>query len=150
MLISKNLLMILKQIQMATSKINYGAKFGKTGFPQPKLKTKKIEYPAGPRSVEKDTIVELTELQKDFREAAKKEEQMKADNTNSEFFSVLVFKTQEQRDKFYTLLNIKSDDMQYIDGQKLIAAMELNIEKVNLKNPGKFKCNVDIANLALQ
>lgn len=100
--------------------------------------------------MEKDSIVELTELQKDFREAAKKEEKMKTDNTNSEFFSVLVFKTQEQRDKFYTLLNIKADDMQYIDGQKLIAAMELNIEKVNLKNPGKFKCNVDIANLALK
>lgn len=133
------------------SKINYGGTFGgKTGFPQKKLKTKKIDYPKGPRSVEADSVIELTELQKDFREAAKKEEQMKADNTNSEFFSVLVFKTQAQRDAFYEKLGIKSDDLQYIDGQKLIAALELNIQKVNLKDPGKFKCNVDIANLALK
>lgn len=137
--------------QQPKGKIQFGGTFGSSNsILGPKLKTKKIEYPDGPKSVESDSIVELTQLQKDFKEAARKEEQLKADNTNTEFLSVIIFKNNAQRDEFYNQIGIKGTDLQYIDGQKLIAALELNIQKVNLKNPGKFKCNLEIANLAMK
>lgn len=129
------------------SKIKFGGTFAPKSVPKSKLK--KIEYPSGKPDTERDSEIELTELQKDFKEAAKKETELKDNNTNAEFFSVVVFKTQKQRDDFMSLLNIKSPDNQYINGEKLIQALELQIEKVNLKDPGKFKCNKEILNLAM-
>ncbi len=133
---------------MAASKIKFGGAFGGKTPSQSKLK--KIVYPEGKPNLERDADIELTELQKDFKEAARKETQMKEDNTNCEFFSVLVFKTMAQRDEFLKLLSIKEYDNQYVSGEKLIKALELQIEKVNLKDPGKFKCNKEILNLAMQ
>jgi hypothetical protein len=132
---------------MASSKIKFGGTFAPKEVPKSKLK--KITYPGGKPNTERDSDIELTELQKDFKEAARKETKLMADNTNAEFFSVIVFKTQEQRDLFISILNIKTEDNQYIHGEKLIKALELKIDAVNLKDPGKFKCNAEILNLAM-
>ena len=132
---------------MAKGKINYGGTFAEKQIPKSKLR--KIEYPVGKANTERDSDIELTELQKDFKEAAKKETQLKDSNTNADFFSVVVFKTKSQRDDFLSLLGIKSEDNQYINGEKLIQALELSIQQVNLKDPGKFKCNTEVLNLAM-
>lgn len=134
---------------MKPSKIKFGSGFG-GGIPTNSKGKRPIVYPGKVPNVEADTIVELTELQKDFKAAAKKETELHEANTNSEFYSVLVFKTQAQRDAFYKLLGIDSKDLTYISGQKLIKALQLKIDEVEIKNPGKFKCNVEILNLAMQ
>jgi hypothetical protein len=124
-------------------KINYGN--GKLA-PKP---VHKINYPGEP-NIEVDSEVELNELQVAFREKAKAEKDMQVKNTDSEFWSCVVFKTKEQRDSFLKLLNINEEDAQYINGQKLIKALELRIEQIEEKAPGKFRCNAEILELCIK
>lgn len=127
---------------------NKGSKSKKPLF-EKKVKPVSVKYNSEDPNIEDDAEVELTELQVKFRENAKREKELKEKNTSSEFWSCIIFKTQEQRDQFYELLGVKSDDNQYIDGQKLIKALEMKIETYNEKAPGKFKVNKEILNLSV-
>lgn len=133
-----------------SKKIAYGGLFKKPGPATTTVVTKKLDYGDGDPNLEQDAETELTELQKEFKESARKETELKEQNTSSEYYSVIVFKTQAQRDQFYEQLGITHDDNQYIDGQKLIKALQLKIDEINLKNPGRFKCNAEILNLAFE
>lgn len=131
---------------MSNFKIDFGGKKKKQMFPEQK---QKIEYGEVP-NIENDTELELTELQKSFREKAKKEADLKKKNTGTEFWSCVVFETQEQRDRFFEILGIKEKDNQYINGKKLIKALELKIETLESGAPGKFKCNKEIVELSIK
>lgn len=133
---------------MSNFKIGFTSKKAKPLF-ENKPKYVNIEYPGQP-NVEVDSEVELTELQKKFRENAKKEKELKEKNTSSEFWSCIVFETQEQRDAFYSLLGMNEADNQYINGKKLIKALGLKIETDQLTAPGKFKVNKDIVSLSMK
>lgn len=84
-----------------------------------------------------------------FREKAKEEAVLKEKNTSSEFWSCVVFRDQNQRDRFFELLGIKEKDNQYINGKKLIKALELKIDLLEEKSPGKFRCNKEILELSI-
>jgi hypothetical protein len=131
--------------------IQFGMKNKKGGgMFEKKVKPVDIKYSSDEPNIEQDAEVELTELQKQFREKAKQEAELKEKNTSSEFWSMIVFKTQEQRDQFYEMLGVTSEDNQYINGQKLIRALEMKIETFNEKTPGKFKVNRDILDLSIK
>ena len=132
---------------MSNFKISYSTK--KKPLFEKKPKFVNIEYEGEP-NIETDSITELTELQKQFREKAKAEAELKEKNTNSEYWSCVVFQNQEQRDQFFELLGVKEADNQYINGKKLIKALELRIETLEQKAPGKFRCNREIAELSIQ
>jgi hypothetical protein len=132
------------------SKIKFGGTFSKLPGSGTAKVTKVAYTNPKEKNIEQDSLDELTELQKQFKENAKKERELKAQNTNSEFWSCLIFKTQEQRNQFMELLGLSQDDYQYVDGQKLIKALGLKIEEIKLRNPGKFKCNAGILELAMK
>lgn len=133
---------------MKNSKINFGAKPGKNIF-EKTAKTAKIQYSSEVPNIEKDAQEELTELQIQFRQKAKAEKELQDKNTNSDFWSCVIFKTQDERDQFLKLLGITAEDNQYINGSKLIKALELKMEEIQVKTPGRFRCNKDIFDLSL-
>lgn len=132
------------------SKINFGAKNLPTAK---KVKTTPVQYTSPTPDLQQDSVDELTELEKQMKEQfkakAKHEAALKDANTSTEFYSILVFKTEEQRDAFLQQIGIQEKDNRFISGERFAQAIGINVEKVNLKNPGKFQCNRDIANLAL-
>jgi hypothetical protein len=134
---------------MSNFKIKYGSQGGKKSIFVKQPKTTKIDYPGEP-NLEVDTEVELNELQKQFREKAKKEAELKEKNTSSEYWSCIIFENQEQRDSLYELLGLRESDNQYINGKKLIRALELKIAEINEKAPGKFKCNKELLELSMK
>lgn len=132
------------------SKINFGAK----NLPSAKkIKTTPVQYTSPTPDLQQDSIDELSELEKQMKEQfkakAKHEAALKDANTSTEFYSVIVFKTEAQRDDFLDKIGIRERDNRFISGERFSQAVGINVEKVNLKNPGKFQCNKDIANLAL-
>lgn len=132
---------------MSKYNISFGLK--KKPLFEKKVKPVPIIYESDEPNIEIDSQTELSDLQKSFRERAAASEKEKEKNTNSEFWSCVVFKNKEQRDRFCELLGIKEPDLQYINGQKLIKALELRIEQVDYK-PGKFKANKDILELSMK
>ena len=137
--------MTLKLFVMSISKIKFTGQL----FTKIPKKPPVVSFSSKEKDIESDAKDELSALQVAFREKAKKEKELMDKNTSSEFWSCIVFKTQEQRDKFYELLGVKSEDNQYINGQRLIKALELAIDTVEGGNPGKFKCNKDILALSV-
>lgn len=133
---------------MKTSKINFGSKSNTSIFAK-KEKPAAVQYSSDTPDIESDCIDELTDLQKAFREKAKKEKELQDKNTSSDFWSCIVFQNEEQRNRFYELLGLKEEDNQYINGRKLIQALEMQIDTMETKAPGKFKCNKDILQLAI-
>ena len=134
---------------MKPSKINFGSsKPGGSIFNKNK-KAAKVHYKSDTPNIEDDAVTELTALQIAFREKAAQEKALQDQNVEGDYFSVIVFKNQAQRDRFYELLGVKEDDLQYVNGDKLIKALELKIEEVNQKTPGRFKCNKEILNLSI-
>lgn len=129
---------------MNNSKINFGG----TSFGV-KKKPVKIIY-SDKENIEADSLTELNELQIAFREKAKKEKELQDTNTDSEFWSCIVFRNRQQRDQLYEILKISQTDNQYINGKKLIDALELKINIIEAKQPGKFRCNAEILNLSIE
>ncbi|HRQ17719.1 MAG TPA: hypothetical protein PL085_11625 [Agriterribacter sp.] len=134
---------------MSNFKIKFGGNKSKPLF-EKKVKYAKVQYGEA-KDIEKDAEMELNELQLAFREKAKAkaEKELQDKNTEGDFFSCIVFKDQNQRDQFLELLGINEVDGQYINGQKLITALELRIAHLNEKAPGKFRCNKDILELSM-
>lgn len=134
---------------MSNYKINFGGKKAKPLF-EKKVDTPVIDYGDGQPDIEHDAKTELTQLRAEFREKAKKEQELKAKNTSSEFWSCIVFQDQEQRDRFFQLMGITEPDNQYINGLKLIKALELKMDSLETSQPGKFKVNRDILKLSIK
>lgn len=133
---------------MSNFKIKFGSKKSKGLFEKQPVKIKYSEPP----NIEKDAEIELNELQAAFRDKAKAEKELKEKNVDGVFWSCVVFKTQEQRDRFLELLSLTGSDEQmlFVNGQKLIKALELKIDQIEMKTPGKFRCNKEIADLAMK
>lgn len=89
-----------------------------------------MSYKSETPDIEADAEEELTELQKAFREKARKEKELQDKNVDTEFWSCIVFKSRQQRDEFCQLLGVSEEDSQYLNGQKLIKALQLRIEQV--------------------
>lgn len=132
---------------MKPSKITFGSKQKKPLFGNSNLI--KLKY-ANPKNIEADAKMELNELQIAFRDKAKAEKDLQDKNTGGDYFTCIIFKDQDQRDQFFALLNITGDDLQYINGQNLIKALEMNIQHIESTTPGKFRCNREILALSLK
>lgn len=131
---------------MSTFNINYGSK-NKPLFKKP---LKKIEYSSESLNLEQDSIEELSEVQKEIKKAMKNEKDTRNLNTDADYFSQIIFESKEQRNKFYELLGIKETDNQYINGKKLIKALELQIETDILNKKKSFSVNKEILELSIK
>lgn len=132
----------------AFKKIDYSKK--KKPLFEPKVKKRKIEYDSSVPNIEKDAEKELTELEIAFRERVKDTNKIKDAENNTEYWSCIIFENQEQRDRFYELLGVKTPDNQYISGKKLIRGLELSIETGVIKPPKKFNTNKDILEMSIK
>ncbi|MDR1199993.1 MAG: hypothetical protein LBK94_13455 [Prevotellaceae bacterium] len=122
-----------------------------------KKKTKQIDVPYSSETpnFESDSKDEVDFLTQKFIEQRKHEEQVKQDNTDSCHYCVLCFKNRLQLEEFYEKAGIDyskdgiDGDCQILNGLKVAKKLKIDISDVNLKTPGKFKCNKEILEMSM-
>lgn len=109
-----------------------------------------------PESFEEATKAEVSEVLAAFRKRAKEEAAQKEKNTSTDFWFVVYFASQEQRDQFLSALNLierlerDGVDFQYIDGQMLANAVGVPLAKERLTTPKAFRRPADIDDLVME
>jgi hypothetical protein len=78
-----------------------------------------IQMPEPTGDAEADSLADLNELQRGFRERAKNEEKRFALVTDSEYWACLCFQTRAQKDAFLQALGILDIGDKYIDGKEV-------------------------------
>lgn len=126
--------------------INYGGIFTKKQ--KPPIKEREFQYSAPDLDIQQESLEEIEQVRESFREKAKQEIDLKKSNTDAENFTCIVFQNSEQRNSFFEQLGFKSDDLQYVNGLHLMRALEMRIDSINKKTPGRFRCNKDLLTLS--
>jgi len=110
-----------------------------------KKQPKEINYKSEVPNVEQDSIDEISEITKKRRH----ETQVFENNTNANFFSCLIFNTQEQRDEFIKKVGIEVEDGQYINGLELAEKIGITIESKSRPAPKEFKVSSKLVDLCM-
>lgn len=84
-----------------------------------------VEYTG---NAETDSLAEMSELNKGFRERRKNEQKRFTDATDSEYWCALCFQTREQKEEFLQKLNLAPLGDKYIDGMKAAGVLGIEIE----------------------
>jgi hypothetical protein len=125
------------------------------GAKNKKIKQIDVPYSSENPNIESDSKDEIDMLTQKFIEQKKHEEKVKQDNTDSFHYCVLCFKNRLQLQEFYDKagINFRDDgidgDPQILNGSKVAKKLKIDILNVNLKAPGKFKCNKDILEMSM-
>lgn len=98
-----------------------------------------VKYPKE-RNVIDDTDAEMQVLKNAFKSPMDLEREKKEQNTNPNFWFAVYFQNENQKNNF--LKNIGADSLTeglYIDGIEFAKHLGIDIEKEEMKIPGKFK-----------
>lgn len=115
---------------------------------KPKKPIKEIIYTSGVPNVEKDALDELKEVSK-LSIDRKNESKTFNNNVNANYFTCLIFNTQEQLDEFIQKVGIICEDRQYINGLELAQKLGINIESPSRMAPKKFKISSKLVDLSM-
>lgn len=108
---------------------------------KPIVKSKKpvVKKDATPPNVEQEIVKELDEITKAFQAKKKNERDSYLQNTDTGYWTVLVFQTREQKDEFLSGVGVPLDDGdKYVDGLKVAKKLGIKIESPTPPMP-KFK-----------
>jgi hypothetical protein len=97
-------------------------------------------------NVEIDAREELTDIQKQFKEAAKNERQIFIDNTDSEYFVCLGFQNREQKEEFLKTSGLIKIGDKYLNGIEAAEILGIQLQSRVYKDP-KFNINKKWQNL---
>lgn len=79
-----------------------------------------------------DSLADLDELSKGFRERMKMENHRFLHSTDSEFWACLCFETREQKEAFLTAIDVICYGDKYIDGKKVAEKLKINLPKSDI------------------
>lgn len=100
----------------------------------------KVDYPDEP-NIFKDTEAEVLAITKEFKNAREKEKEVKDKNTNTAFWFCVYFQDEEQKNEFFEKIGLTKTETagQYIDGITFAKKVGIQIDRKEVKKPGKFK-----------
>lgn len=113
-------------------------------IPKHKMKYQKPDQSA---SLESDVEEEVSETLKQFRESVQKENALRDDNIDPNFYSVIVFNNSRQRQAFFRALKVKCTDrtnLKFINGVKLAEVLGIALPESSSNEAGKFKVNREL------
>lgn len=80
------------------------------------------------RPAEETSKEELTELQKGFKDRAKKEDERFVEATDSEYWIAVCFQTRDMKEEFLTKTGLLDYGDKYLDGMQVAAKLGVTLE----------------------
>lgn len=105
-----------------------------------KKKKVEIKYPEK-EGIEGEALAEIVSLQNEFDNTAKAIVNRKKVATDTEYYSVIYFKTEDQKIEFFTkinALNLIANGNKFIKGERLAEKLEIIMDERPVKIPKKF------------
>lgn len=105
-----------------------------------KKKKVDIKYPEK-EGIEGEALAEIVDLQNAFTDSVRATANSKKIATDTEYYSVIYFKTEEQKIEFFTKINalsLISNGNKFIKGEKLADVLEIIMDERPIKIPKKF------------
>lgn len=105
-----------------------------------KKKKVDIKYPEK-EGIEGEALDEIVDLQNAFTDSVRATANSKKIATDTEYYSVIYFKTEEQKIEFFTKINalsLISNGNKFIKGEKLADVLEIIMDERPIKIPKKF------------
>lgn len=99
-------------------------------------------------NAEAEAKEETSAVLQGFADRKKAEATRQAYAEDGEFFTCLVFQSKDQRDAFIKALNLRPEDPQYLDGQAIAKALNIDLPAPAGK-PTLPRIDKDLADLAL-
>ena len=100
-----------------------------------------------PDDIEESPQVELTAVQKGFRERAAQEADRFQDATDSGYYFCGVFANRAQLDAFLDYIGMKGKGDLFIDGREMCAALGIQLPPAEIRPASRAKIDKDFANL---
>lgn len=83
-----------------------------------------------------ETDVEIETLREKMRRARISQQEMFKTHTNANYYSVIYFKSEKQKQDFFNLIGMPSSTKEwFVDGETLARAAKIQLDNVELKKP---------------
>ena len=105
--------------------------------------------PTGDQDAEADSLEEMSEVLKGFKQRAKREESRYWQTVDSEYWCCFCFQTREQKEEFLQKLGLLDLGDKYLDGLQVAQALGVELESPTPPMP-KLRIPGDMKGIALQ
>lgn len=105
--------------------------------------------PIGDQDVERDSLEEMSEVLKGFKQRAQQEEGRYWQTVDSEYWVCLCFQTREQKEEFLQKLGLLMLGDKYLDGLEVAQKLGVEIESPTPPMP-RLRIPADMKGIALQ
>lgn len=133
-MIDKEAIKAAAKLKAQQARVSVAAK--KAARRNPKL----VNMPTPTGDAEADSLADLDEVKRGFRERAKAENDRFQNVTDSEYWFAMCFKTREQKERFLVAMNWIQFGDKYLPGDEVAKLMGVDLPQVDL---GKTEPRVD-------